>query len=150
MSKNYLRLVVYIASAQDLSICLTRNSTNAQCVLWTLTFRRRKSLRLQYKAVRWECLYLRLDKMPCPRLLDLVEQRTWTLWNLPPADQSDVEVVIMTLLCPLILLLLQPNHGVVWKSINTGQKKMTVGIWRAGFGHFQRHICKLPAFLCDV
>ena len=33
---------------------------------------------------------------------------------------------------------------------NIGQKEMAVGIWKAGSGHFQRHIWKLAAALYDV
>ena len=33
---------------------------------------------------------------------------------------------------------------------NIGQKEMTVGIWRANSGKFQRHIWKLAAVLYDV
>jgi hypothetical protein len=33
---------------------------------------------------------------------------------------------------------------------NIGQKEMTVGIWRAGSGHYKRHIWELAPALYDV
>jgi hypothetical protein len=46
-----------------------------------------------------ESLYLRLDRLPHLRLLDLVEQITWRLWNLP-SKKSNGEVVLMSFLFP--------------------------------------------------
>lgn len=82
-SKKYSQLVNYTALGEDLPICFTRNSINVGFVSVD------PQTRKKYKALRWESLYLSLDKLPFLRLLHLVGQKTRRLWNLLWKNQMD-------------------------------------------------------------
>jgi hypothetical protein len=81
----------------------------------------------------FDCLYPRLDKLPCFKLLDLVGQRIWSLWKLPSKPWSKREVM-MTLLSSLMwpVTLTQSWTGLESNPI----LEITVFTWKAGSGYF--------------
>lgn len=103
-SKKYSKLVNYTAMGQGLPICFTRNSANAGCVSVDSQAWKKNISKTVVRALRWECLYLRLDRLPRLRLLDIEGQRTWRLWSLSSKkiNQSNGEAVLMTLLFPFM------------------------------------------------